>query len=407
MQANPQTNTAVAASFEEDCRLCMGRLRSGLLDLYRSVSADPAKPQEVTRRFGVNRNLAWHISRLLRDDDILDTVPMVPRAGAADILLESMKRAGAPIDLVYAARRAFEDFDTMVETHAGDRADLDLLLDSMGRGNESLELSRKLAFKGNSGLLGMQVATRLTIQCIGPSATDPDMYDAIQIAGLCDVKRFRSIESWPVARIGRYNRESTPSVAPSRVPIDPTCTDTPGLMHAFCEGSMPAIATRQRGDGQYYDIGSGPVGKRGQFTCHFGFIQRNFVCKYAVGSVGCATIAAAITMPAERLQFDLFVHESVPGPVERRALVYAKTWDDSSGALDPTAILPIPANVIDLGPGGQHGSPFVNRYADLIAATFSAAQWDPARFRCHRVMLEFPPMSSVVAMQLRLPGRPA
>lgn len=394
---------AVPAAFDEHCRAAMTELRAAVLKLYRSVSADPDKPQDVSRRFGVNRNLAWQVSRILREDEALDAVPLVPRAGAVEIMLNAIRAAGAPADLVLSAQRAFADFDAMVETHVGDRGELDLLLDSMGRGSQKpLEMSRKLAFRGNSGLWGMKVATRVTAQFIAPNHSDPTMLDAAQIAGLSRARRFRPVTTWPVFRIGRFVEGSAPTSESDRLPIDPNCTEHPGLIADFCSGEMPKLSCTQRGDGIYYDVGDGPVGRRGEFTCYFGYLHENFVSRYAHKPDGRASVAAALTMPAETLLFDLFVHKDVDCEVLPRADVFGKLWDES-GSFDASTKLPIDADVIDMGTGGRPGSRLVERYDELLSTVFQRAGWSPAEFRCHRVVIEYPPMSSVIAIHLKLP----
>lgn len=390
-------------SFHEACRESVQRLRMALLEVYRSVGADPTKPQDVSRRFGVNRNLAWKVARILREESALDAVPLIPRAGSLDILLEAMASTGAPAERVATARSACEEFDAMVELHVGDRAALELLLDSMGKGSQKpLEMSRKLTFRGNSGLWGMKVATRVTAQFIAPSSDDPTMLDTAQVAGLSRAYRFRSVPRWPVFRIGRYSANQSLAPFEGRRPIDPDCDTHPGLIAPFCEGVMPELFSSQRGDGLYYEIGDGPIGKQGEFTCYFGFLNRKFVTRYSQSDNPQATLAATVTMPAESLLFDLFVHEDLMEGINPRAEVYGKLWDEA-GIFESTAMLPITEDVIDLGKGVHVGTPLVDRYDELIDMTFQQSGWDSKRFHCLRLVMDYPPMSSTVAVQINLP----
>jgi len=392
-------------AFEDHCRDAVTRLRGSLLEVYRTVNADPARPQEVSRRFGVNRNLAWKVARILKEESALDAVPLIPRPGALDILLSALRKAGAPDASVSEARRAFDEFDHMVEVHFGDRDTLELVLDSMGKGNGApLEMCRRMAFKSASGLWGLQVAARVTAQFIAPSAEDPEFLDTAQVAGLYRARRFRSVSRWPVFRIGRYTDNTRGDPLSGRIPIDPACTEHPGLMPEFSEGVMPELFMTQRGDGLYYEIGDGPVGKTGQFTCYFGYLNRRFVHRYAKSPDAEASLVSAVTMPAEALHFDLFMHEDLLTGTAPRAEFYGKLWDEG-GTFDASALLPFKAEVVDLGRGRRVRSSLVSRYEDLVAQVFERAGWDASRFRCFRLVLEYPPMSSTAAIKIRLQSR--
>ena len=390
-------------SFDEHCRRSVHRLRGALLDLYREVGADPARPQEVSRQFGVNRNLAWKVARILKEESALDVVPLIPRPGGLDILLDAMQNAGASAHLVNEARDAFEAFDAMVEIHVGDRAALELVLDSMGRGSQKpLEMSRKLAFRGASGLWGVQVGSRVTAQFLAPSRDDPNMCDAAQIAGLSRVRRFRPIPRWPVFRLGKFTGSDRPAPIDGREPIDPACAEHPGLIPEFCEGERPELFSTQRGEGLYYEIGDGPIGKRGEFTLYFGHIQRNYVWRYARSSEGVASLVAAVTMPAEVLLFDLFVHRDLAQGLTPQCSVFGKLWEEG-GTFDASARLPIEEEINDLGRGVRVDTSLVPRYDELVSRVFQRAGWNAGEFHCFRLVLDYPPMSSVVAMNIRLP----
>jgi hypothetical protein len=120
--------------FDDHCRRSVHGLRGALLELYRAVGADPTRPQEVSRRFNLNKNLTWKVARIIGAEEAFTAVPLIPGPGGLDILLDAMSQAGAPSDALTRVREAIEEFDRMIELHTGDRNQLELVLDSMGAG---------------------------------------------------------------------------------------------------------------------------------------------------------------------------------------------------------------------------------------------------------------------------------
>lgn len=78
------------------------------------------------------------------------------------------------------------------------------------------------------------------------------------------------------------------------------------------------------------------------------------------------------------------------------------------GAIDGigTMHLPMAEQFNDLGPGGFAGSPLVDRYAEATDAVFSRLGRDASEFRCLRLVIEYPPMSSRVVVRYELPQAP-
>src|SRR4051794_13295627 len=110
--------------FETECRERVGQLRSALIELYDSVGADPACPQDVARNFRVNKTLAWNVARLLQASDALAAVNHVPGVSSLEKVIQATARKGADPQIVERARKAVRDFKQMIKAHAGDRPTL-------------------------------------------------------------------------------------------------------------------------------------------------------------------------------------------------------------------------------------------------------------------------------------------
>lgn len=396
--------------FDEHCRRSVHALRGSLLDLYRTVGADPSKPQEVSRRYRLNKNLTWKVARIIGAEDAFEAVPLIPGPGGLDILLDAMAQAGAPHDALARVRDAIEEFDRMIEVHTGDRNQLELVLDSMGVGRP-MELSRKLAFRGNSGIWGIQAGVRVTAHFLAPCRSDPHLLDLAIMGGLTRVRRLRAVERWPVFQLRHYNDDGSPDNRPLRreaieaPPADAAnAPGDPWLMRSFCAGAMPPIHLNRRGDVTMYEIGDGPVGRTGEFSCFFGFADLASVPRYRDASNTVGELISSVSVPAEALHFDLFVHESLTEAMTPRTEMIGTL----GGAVDGVGSmrLHMPERFKNLGPGAMIDTPMVDRYGEAIQAVMTKLGRNLSEFRCLRLTVEHPPMSSRVIVRYDLPENP-
>ncbi len=388
-------NTATATSFDEHCREAVRELRGALLDLYAQVRADADRPQEVSRLLGLNKNLTWKVSRVLQTEDAFAALPLLPGMAGVELLLAAAGKAGATEQSLSRARVAIAAIESMVATHGGDRATMELMIDSRAGGG--LEKSRKLAYRGNAGIWGVQAKVRVSAQVLAPNPDDPDMLDVVLVAGLQQVRRFRPIPRWPVFRLGRYEVEG----AVERFGIEDASDGPEGLLASFTRGAMPEIHIREEGDGLIYEVGDGPVGKTGEFGCYFGFGYRRDVPRYATKPDDTAWLAAAVAMPVETLLFDLFVHKDMPEALASETAVYGGAWLGSP-EFPETARLPINEQAIHLGRGANLSTPLADQYPAVMARVFERTGWSPSDFHCMRLIMDHPPMPSRAVIRFPL-----
>lgn len=395
-------SVSVPPRFEDDCRDAVLSLRGALMDLYEDVGSDPTRPQDVSRAFKLNKNLTWKLARIIQSRDVYEAVPLIPGSSGMDIFLDRMEQAGATAGSLKRVRDALSQYESMIEVHVGDRATLELMLDSMGGSDQQLLKSRKLSYQGNTGLWGVRAKSRITAQFLAPNTDDSTVLDAVQIAGLQHVRRLREIPRWSVFRIGKYADDSQRA---DRFAIDALEAETPGLMREFCRGEMPEIHIDERDDGMFYDLGQGPIGKTGEFSCYFGYGYRRFVPRYTANAGSRGSLYCAVSMPVEQVMFDLFVHRDLPEARNADGAVYGKPWADR-GILEESARLPIEERVIDLGRGANVSTPMAKDYPEVIGLAFERAGWNPKNFHCLRLVVEYPPMPSTIAMSIELATKP-
>src|SRR5262245_31495699 len=216
--------------FENACRARVGQLRTAFIELYDSIGADPGSPQDVARKLRLNKTLTWNVARLLAAADELSAVSHVPGSSSLEKVIQATARHGADSQIVARARDAVRDFHSMIQAHAGDRATLDLIIDSSGdEANGRLELSRKLAFRGNSGLYGVQARTRVVCHFLAPNEIDSDRLDMATVSGYVGFRRLRSDVRWPIFMVRSWTKGHDALVGGGWEPIEPSDTASQGF----------------------------------------------------------------------------------------------------------------------------------------------------------------------------------
>lgn len=394
--------------FDTHCQSTVHGLRRALLELYRAVGADSTRPQDVSRQYKLNKNLTWKVSKIIGTDDAFEAVRLIPGTGGLDILLQAMERAGAPKQSIGRVREAMSEFESMIETHMGDRSHLELVLDSMGVGRP-MEQSRKNSFRGNSGIWGVQGATRFTAHFVAPNAERAGMLDLGLIGGITRMQRLRSIDRWPLFQLRNYNDDGTSFNLLDRCiaiePYESSNERKPYLMRSFCSADMPEMHTRQTGDTTVYEIGDGPIGRLGEFSCCFGFAELGAVSRYADASNKVGEFVSSISLPVELLHFDLFIHRDISEAMQVETLMMGSL----GGAIDGVGALPLPMpeRFHDLGINAMIDTPMIERYGDAVDLVFDRMGHDRSDFVCKRLTVEYPPFSSRVIVRYQLPEVPS
>ena len=120
--------------------------------------------------------------------------------------LKATESKGANKKAVEAVRTATREFERVISVHVGDRATLDLVIDAMPNSDaQGLELSRKRAFLGNSGIYGVQARANLMCCFLAPNEEDPSQLDMVMLRGLLGVRRLRPTVRIPIFRTRQWS----------------------------------------------------------------------------------------------------------------------------------------------------------------------------------------------------------
>jgi hypothetical protein len=397
---------AATITFEEDLTTAFHGVKRSLREMLNAAQVDVSSPGEVARRLGLNRNLTWKLAKVLSESNIYTALQHLPGEEGLEIVAAAMARVAVPDLVIQPFRAALKQFDEVVRVHAGDRTTLDLILDSMGGqgSDERLEQSRKLAFRGNSGLWGLQARVRSTTTVIAPNKDDPSMMDLCIVGGVVDFRRLRPGINWPLFRPRQYQDDGSPiDLGPKEEPVDPSSSDpsTPMLIRDFCSPNMPEIRAVRSRLGWDYEMGDGPVGNLGAFSCFFGRIVRRADSRYRTATNRYFDLLSHVSMPAETMVFDLLIHKDLPFLMSPKVLLVASTDGSSPG--DTGRSIPVESRPVELtGRPPSLGTTLIPRYEGLTAMLFERMGHPARDFRALRLTMKYPPMHAVTVLRNEL-----
>ncbi|MHC5007435.1 MAG: hypothetical protein ACYTGF_08780 [Planctomycetota bacterium] len=406
MASTPTTATDEVQWFDDALDHAFQKIRGAFTELLGSVNADPTRPQDLARRFGLNKNLAWKVSKIISATEPHAAVPNIPGAGGVKTLLKALAAGGASPKAVEAVRSAVRHFDEMVASHVGDRSTLRLVLSSQAPHKvqqEHLENTRKMAFQGNSSIWGIQAHVRLASFFIAPNPDDESSIDTASMGGLLDVRRLRPDASVPFFMRFAFNDDGTLRSGPSPESIDPAggAADPLMLIQEFCSTPIPEFRAITSGSYMRYQLPPGPIGNPGRNTWIYGEYTRRFASIYrdAVNTVG--EHAVPIQMPIEWLLCDLQVHRKLAFALRPRVVAY------SQFATGPAPIedvgcdqLPLAESIQSIGSAPPIvATPLVPRYPEMVQRVYDRLGWQPEEFHGFRFVMKYPPMPSSIVVQ--------
>jgi hypothetical protein len=399
------------SSFPVDFERAMQGLRGALTELLAALQEDPRAPQELSRRYGINKNLAWKICKIINSTDAYSSAQHVPGLGGIKILLRSLEKGGAPAEELEAVEAAMSRFDRMIQVHVGDRANLELYVASVqpeGIHSSLLEANRRMAYLGNSAIWGVQARLGLTLRLIAPNQEDPERADLCSVGGLVGFRRLRPTASWPVLQIQTLS-ENLEIRNTRQVPVDESIElGEPPLVREFCSTPLPQTRSLTEGDLTIHELQEGPVGNTAATDVIFGEIDRAMVPVRGTDEESVGEHYCRVDTPVEMLQFDLLVHRDLPFSLPPELCTYSLLQGKRVFPLSRNTRFHLPGAEVVQELGGSPpvmASPHVPRYGRLVELACERLGHGLEDFRGFRVMLSYPPMPTVFVMHHAL-GRP-
>ncbi len=374
-------------------------LRSAILGLASSAGVDLLQPQEVSRRFALDKTLTWKIARVVGDQQGADAVLHMPGRRRMSMFVGALSRAGASADLAAEVWRAFDAFEQMVETHSGDRGTLDVMVATpRSRTSEKrLEVIRKNGFLSNAAVWGVRAKLQMSTHMIAPFGDDGST-SALTMCGFVEMQRLRENQPWAVANAGQWDHDA--KIASSTLPLHPDGWVSGGpVLPEFCTSPLPQLREQaQNPENRRYELAPGPVGRNSAVDITLGWRWPVHYSIYETRPGEMGQHAMRLSTPVEVMSIELWMHRAFASAMSPNMRLYSML---PSGPVFPgdgldAGILPLEAEVFDLGYGlAGAASPHYARNAELIRFASERMGWDPSEFRGFRATLKYPPIPTM------------
>ncbi len=394
----------------EETRHALQGVRRSLIELYAAMGADPGAPQDISRRYGVNRNLTWKLSKVINAPSPFASLNHLPGQQGLELAVGAFENAGAPRLVVDQVRAAVRHFIEVVETHAGDREHLELTLESMGvfERESTGDTGRELAFRGNSAVWGVQARTRVVAGFVAPTEGSPGRHSIALLSGLVGFRRLRPNVEW---RLFRSQADDDKGVRLAGGPEEfeeKRPGDQPLLVRELSSANMPELSFTDTALGREFYLPSGEVGNRAVFDCFYGYIMRGLPA-YRTPEDLYGSFAAPITLPVENLVFDIVYHRDIAIAETLEAALYGFPHGGPDDVTEQTVSnqLPMSERPRELaGSPPAVATPLAPPLHRIAERVYSRMGWNPDDFRGVRLHMPHPPMSSRVVLRWKLEEGP-
>lgn len=410
----PTLSTIESRTFLDDGKTAVNGLRRALAEVLGSVQADPDEPQELSRRFGLDKTLTWRIARVVREEDAWEAVQHIPRRPSIQIFASAMAKHGAARESVESLWKALDVFESFVETHSGDRETLEMMASSAARKSASkrLEAFRKSGFQANSAVWGVSAKVQLGLKYMIPGR-NPGFVTLATICGLVDFRRLRAHTPWAMASIHSWRAAGTNDTEEYRQRVMPMVADPSNpssiLLPHFCSSPLAEIRILENPPGTMrHMLAEGPVGNTAAATVYMGWTIEDCAPTHQTIPDETGDHIVLLSTPVEELIHDIYIHKDLAFAMNPTAHVYSQL---PGGPQYPSAgpdapQLPMPVEVIDLGVPTQVVTPEVPGYHEISefgAQSIGCALTD---FRAFRYRLRYPPIPTMsILRHALLPGR--
>lgn len=389
----PQSSdTADAPGFVQEAVVRVRAVQAAVTEVLAGAGLGGARPTEVGRTLGLDKTLAWKISRFVGDRDPARAARHMPGAGGVEIVLRAAAERGVESARVESAREADRLLRAFVANQAGDQRSFEAMLAAGGR-DERLEYEERRAhYRAGAAVWGVRARTQLLTLALRPSESGDDLIDVVQVGGLIDFERLRPEVPWIIRRL-RVADDAGRRLEIRREPLDPAGAGSGmALLRAHCSDPLPEIRQFVGSNGWVYDeLAAGEVGRKGALTCISGEIYRAALPARRSEDNTEGRYTLTVRTPVEAVVFDLLVHERLSHFAPPRTSVHGLLEDRPRGHGHAVALYE-PRAADELGRPAIVQTPRIDGYSALVGEALDRAGWGGLnQFRGYRAELEYPP----------------
>lgn len=385
-------------------------LRAAVAELLHSVGTDATQTRQTARVLGLNRGLAWRMTRLVRSPESPAVISDVPGRQSVAQFLDACRIRGASETSLTATKAAFDAYENVVGSCSGDRKTLAMLMSNHRklRSSNEQERARRKLFDGACAVWGVQAQVRFVTVFVFPSPSNPNELDAGHVTGFVGLRRL-SPRAWPLSYEAVHDKsgESVPFV---KEPLDPDGSNEGELqlIRQFCTPPRPDIQVSRYGAFKSFELAPGPVGNEGLTTCVFGTRLRGLYPRYSE-TPDTAGFMVLLQTPVERVLFDMFVHRDLALPVPPPAQLLDRLTFPHGNVESEFHRQEIPLAEQPVGlPAGITGAlcPHIPWYTKLLTYVSERIERPIEEFEGSRFELTFPPISTTLSRRFDLAPPP-
>lgn len=383
--------------------------RAAVSELFHSVGVDATQTRESARALGLNRGLAWRLSRVVRSPDAPEVISDVPGRPSVTKFFAACRERGASSRSIDVAQSAFEAYESAVGACSGDRKTLAMLMANRASGGPSgeAERARRKLFEGAAALWGGQTQLRFVTVFAFPAPDAPEMLDAVHVTGYVGFRRLIP-RAWPMYYEAVHSR-SGDAVKFTKRPLDPTGSSEGELqlVRQFCD-PQPKIQVNVIGGFRQFELAPGPVGNEGLTTCVFGSYLHHLFPRYS-DEPNTAGFMVLLQTPAERVLFDMYVHRDFAVPEPPRAqlldrLLFPHGYGEDDFHYIELPIIERPSALPPRYSGAIY--PLIPWYGRLLTFMVEHTGRPFDEFEGSRFEMTYPPISTTLSRRFDLNARP-
>lgn len=381
-------------------------LRADLIAAFELLNIESKKPRETARQLGLDKSLAWKITRIIHEEDASKVAGAIPGTSGMRQVTHSLMERELPKRMADSITQAYEGYLEMTRVHSSNKNSYELMLDGMKVHDEDVRRkSRQYAFRGNCGIWGIQSDVRVSAHVLTINRDDPSLLNYAGFGGLTGFQRLRPGQPWPIFQFLGYEDSGEP-LRSDMVPIgDDPSPDFPLIINEFCKGSLPELQLWSNGSTVNYEFGDGLIGKTGKCDVFLGYIDMQPKPRYKDRKNQYGELMCLIDTPIETLMFDLIVERELAERIHPESLIYGRANgpNQRNDVRSLKKLVPFKESLKLLEPGANMlMTPLIPSYNKLGERVIGKLGRDMSEFVCWRLMLDYPIMPSTVSIRFEL-----
>lgn len=385
-------------------------LGAGLREVVEQISSDQVRTgPEFASIFEIDDNLAWKLLSIAKPGTSPDVLQKVPGESGMRTFFRAAQRKGASDKSIARVRAAMVAYQSLIDTHAGDRAGLDSLLSNLNGAERTSDVgTRRAAFRANSSLLGVQADVQVSAYFFWPEQhADGNTTSAMAILrGYGGFRRLRSDVAWILGRGRRTDHKGRAYGQAFPQPVDAEMAELHGgvpLVRLFSSDKMPPVRRTIMPDGMAVDrLLPGPVGRQASLTFFLAETMRPGLAEANDPDNPSLRLVTSTHTPCEQLVCDAFFHKDLPPLGAISCVTGSELGGVSLGHCDPCdrVKLYMGAEIEDHGQGVETlHIDNLPRYPELLGNMCRRQGINPDDLRSYRVKVDYPPVASAVMFE--------